>query len=144
MLDVQLEMGDEQASQKSLVDTGAPRCVFSRGIAVWLGIELPEPGTGGSGTHNLRFLNHSWEAVSQRVTLHLPPFDDLRWEADVDFVLDEGLPFGLLGHEGFLDRWAVSFNAYHSYFVVEPVDGFHGRLPVDVFEAWQREWPDYN
>lgn len=144
MADVQLDLGVEQASEKALIDSGAPRCVFSKGIAVLLGIELPESHSDAPNLHQLRFLNHQWDAVSCVVTLQLPPFDDLRWEAEVDFVLDEGLPFGLLGHEGFLDRWAVSFNAYHSYFVVEPVQDLHQRLPVDVFERWQQEWPDYN
>jgi len=144
MVDVLLEWGGAEASEKSLVDSGSPRCVFSRGVAVWLGIELPEVGSGLADVHKLRFLNNEWEAISELVTLRLPPFNDLRWEAEVDFVLDEGLPYGLLGHEGFMDRWAVSFNAYHSYFVVEPVETLHGRLPIDVFEVWQAEWPDYN
>jgi len=34
-------------------------------------------------------------------------------------VIEEGLPFGLPGYEGFLSRWAVSFNAYMGYVVVE-------------------------
>lgn len=82
------------------------------------------------------------------VQLTLPPYEDLTWEAEAeaeaDFVLNEGLPFGLLGHEGFLDRWAVSFNAYHDYFVVERVEALHERVPIDVFRVWQEEWPDYN
>jgi hypothetical protein len=143
-VDVQLLLGEAQAAEKALVDTGSPRCVFSRGAAVWLGIDLPEMGSDAQEIHKLKFMDHEWEAVPQTVTLRLPPFEGLEWDAEVDFVLEESLPFGLLGHEGFLDRWAVSFNAYHSYFVVEPVEALHARLPVDTFRAWQEEWPDYN
>lgn len=143
-VDVTLLLGGEEASERALVDTGSPRTVFSRGAAIALQIDLPELGEGGPNVKTLTFLGNKWEAVSETVTLQLPTYPDLRWEAEVDFVLDEALPYGLLGHEGFLDRWAVSFNAYHSYFVVEPVDDFHNRVPVDVAEIWQREWPDYN
>lgn len=56
-------------------------------------------------------------------------------EAEVDFVLDEGLPFGLLGYEGFLNKWAVSFNAANGYFVADPTESFAGRIPPDTFES---------
>jgi hypothetical protein len=66
----------------------------------------------------------------------------MAWAAEVDFVLDEGLRFGLLGYEGFLNRWAVSFDGYHAFFVVEPVETFADRIPIDPFEEFQRRWPD--
>lgn len=87
-------------------------------------------------------MGRRWPALTVLVLLELPPFTDLAWEAEVDFVLEEGLPFGLLGFEGFLNRWAVSFNGYHSYFVVEPVDSFEERIPPDPFQEFQRRWPD--
>jgi hypothetical protein len=118
--------------------------VFPRGAAIGLEIDLPEPLSGRPGIQKLKFLNHEWEAVAHTVTLCLPAFPDLIWEAEVDFVLEEGLSFGLLGLEGFLNRWAVSFNAYHNYFVIEPIEDFHQRMPIDVFRMWQEEWPDYN
>lgn len=68
------------------------------------------------------------------------PFADA-WEAEVDFVHDEGLPFGLLGYEGFLNRWAVSFNGYNGYFVVAPVDLFHDRQPSDLLDRLRSRWP---
>jgi hypothetical protein len=52
------------------------------------------------------------------------------------------LPFGLLGYEGFLNRWAVSFNAYMGYFVVEPAEDFDQRMPDDTFEEMLRRFPD--
>ncbi|MDQ6783076.1 MAG: hypothetical protein M3063_06485 [Actinomycetota bacterium] len=75
----------------------------------------------------VRLMGHEWAAVTAQVDLLLPPFDDLGWEAEVDVVIDEGLPFALLGYEGFLNRWAVSFNGYSGYFVVEPADEFDDR-----------------
>jgi len=89
----------------------------------------------------IELLGRSWPAVTVPVTLRLRPFDD-PWDAGVDFVLDEGLPFGLLGYEGFLNRWAVSFNAYEGYFVVEPVEDFHQRLPPDPLRALVERGPD--
>lgn len=55
--------------------------------------------------------------------------------------MDEGLPFGLLGYEGFLNRWAVSFNGYRGYFVVEPIEDFDSRQPQEVFDTLAATWP---
>jgi hypothetical protein len=137
-------LGNSEASEKALIDTGAPRSVFPLGAAIALEISLPDPVESPADIKKLKFLGQDWQAFSHEVTLSLPPFDDLVWHAEVDLVLQEGLKYGLLGHEGFLDRWAVSFNAYHNYFVVEPVEEFHKRMPIDVFEVWQREGPGYN
>jgi hypothetical protein len=57
-------------------------------------------------------------------------------------VLEEGLPFALLGYEGFLNRWAVSFNAYLGYFVVEPAEDFDRRIPEDSFTQMLERFPD--
>jgi hypothetical protein len=87
-------------------------------------------------------MGQEWPAITDMVRFDLPPFEGLEWEAEADFVLDEGLPFGLLGCAGFLDRWAVSFNAYYGYFVVEPADDFDARIPPDPFDELQRRYPD--
>ena len=87
-------------------------------------------------------MGRRWAATTVRVNLLLRPFEDLGWDAEVDFVLEEGLPFGLLGYEGFLNRWAVSFNAYLGYLVVEPAEDFDARIPLDQFDEMQRRWPD--
>lgn len=136
-VDVQLSLGESRITTKALIDTGAPRTVFPSGVADVLGIELPE-----TGTVEIDLMGRRWGAITVGVSLLLRPFDDLGWEADVDFVLDEGLNFGLLGYEGFLNRWAVSFNAYRGYLVVEPTEDFHARMPIDQFEEVQRRWPD--
>ncbi len=69
----------------------------------------------------------------------MPPFEGLSWETEVGFFVDDWqMPFaGVLGHQGFLDRWAVSFNYSQNYFVVEEPGVFHGRLPPDYDEVYQ-------
>lgn len=136
-MDVELSLASLRITTKALIDTGAPRTVFPRGVGDVLGIDLR-----GAGTVNIDLMGRRWAATTVRVNLLLRPFEDLGWDAEVDFVLDEGLPFGLLGYEGFLNRWAVSFNAYLGYLVVEPAEDFDARIPLDQFEEMQRRWPD--
>ncbi len=133
-------MGKYEQSVRALIDTGAPRTLFPRGVAEALGIELPDHAS--VELKKVHLMGREWRASSRWVSLSLPPFTDLGWDAEVDFVLDEGLPFGLLGYEGFLNRWAVSFNGYNGYFVVEPVESFQERLPIDPYEEFLKEWPD--
>lgn len=87
-------------------------------------------------------MGHEWPAITATVNLLLPPFADQGWEAEVDVVVDEGLPFALLGYEGFLNRWAVSFNGYLGYFVVEPAEDFDGRQPHEMFRELRGRFPD--
>lgn len=82
-----------------------------------------------------------WPVVTDTATLSLRPFHDIEWEAEVDFVFDEGLAFGLLGLEGFLDRWSVSIDGYHGYFIVESVDEFHDRQDQELFADFRERWP---
>ena len=90
-------------------------------------------------------VGRSWDAVTFDVTLTLPPFEDIFWTAQVDFILaDWDMPFGILATEGFLDRWAVTFNRYHNYFVVQEVDAFEERLPIDPFIEFQRTWDGWD
>jgi hypothetical protein len=122
-----------------LIDTGSPRCVFPRGVGDLLAIEFPQ--YRGDAPKKIRLLGEDWAAVTAPVELILPPFDDLGWAAEVDFVMDEGLSFALLGYEGFLNRWAVSFNGYTGYFVVEPVDDFDKRQPPRVLAELRERFP---
>jgi hypothetical protein len=139
MVDVTLQLGDLETTTVALVDTGAPRCVFPRGTGEALGLEFPMVS---QTTSKAVFLGHDWPIIATSVNLDLPPFQDLGWEAEVDFVLEEGLPFALLGYEGFLNRWAVSFNAYLGYFVVEPAEDFDRRIPEDSFTQMLERFPD--
>lgn len=136
---VNLAIGDLDTTTKALVDTGSPRCVFPRGVGEALGLEFPMPS---QAARKVLLMSHTWPVITETVTFDLEPFDDLAWEGEVDFVLEEGLPFGILGYEGFFNRWAVSFNAYEGYFVVEPVDDFAERLPLDPFDEMTSRYPD--
>lgn len=137
---MELFNGLDQIATKALIDTGAPRCVFPRGVGDLIGVEFPD--FGSSAPKKITLMGRDWPAVTETVDLLLRPFTDDRWTAEVDFVLDEGLPFALLGYEGFLNRWAVSFNGYAGYFIVEPIEGFVERQPEAVFETLRSQWPD--
>lgn len=137
-------------STKALIDTGAPRCIFPRGVGDIIGLSFP---TFPSQAHKkIRLMGEVWPAVTVSVDLLLRPFDDLAWTAEVDFVLGNrdlnlptgyaDLPFAVLGYEGFLDRWAVSFNGYFGYFVVEPAEEFDARQPDSLIADLRNAWPD--
>jgi hypothetical protein len=67
----------------------------------------------------------------------------LSWEAEVVFLHgDFDVSFvGLLGQEGFLDRWVASFNFYDGYFVIEERDSYVERMPIDVYkEQYDSDW----
>lgn len=126
-----MELGDLSWTVRALIDTGAPYTLFDRGTADALGIEFRRPGA----TLNWHTIaGGRFVAQTEAVVVRLAPFDDLWWHTDVQFFLDDwGMPFsGLLGQEGFLDRWVVSFNRYDNYFVVEEPESFKSRLPPDV------------
>ncbi len=135
-VDVHLDFGQRHISSSALIDTGAPITLFPRAIGEALGIDFP--GDGEPGDEYVTFLGHNWPCIVRPVELKLPPFQDLDWLADVRFVLEDELPFGILGYEGFLVRWAVSFNAYAGYTVVETNESFGSRLPVDPWEEFQK------
>lgn len=133
-------LGDLSISTKALIDTGSPRTVLPRGVGDLLGIGFPRYRT--DATKKIRLLGQDWPAITETVTLELPPFDDdLTWEAEVDFFVDEELSFALLGYEGFLNRWAVTFNAAFGYFVVEPADDYGDRLDPTVLDELSHRYP---
>ena len=134
---------DEMEGQvRALIDTGAPRTLFGRAVGDMLGVEVPH----GPAPGRARMLGGIWDIDFEYVTLTLPPFNDISWETEVGFFRDYlDLPFeGLLGTQGFLDRWVVSFDYYGSRFVVEERETFIKRLPVDIerefLERYDSEW----
>lgn len=140
-LDVLIAKDDLEWRMKCLVDTGAPSCILPRGAADALMIDLeslpPEDQT------LVNIVGKQWKAAECFVDLALPDFEGFTWSAAVRFLYEDWpMPFGVAGQDGFLDKWAVSFNYYHSYFIVEPIDQFDARLPVDEFEEFQRRFPD--
>jgi Aspartyl protease len=123
---------------RALVDTGSHSCIFGRAVADALDIDV---GPGAGPRRQIQLLGDTHDAVVTQVTLDLPPFEGLSWEAEAAFlVADLNLSFaGVLGQEGFLDRWVASFNYYDSYFVIEERDSFVTRLGVDPFEVYQQQ-----
>lgn len=120
---------------KALIDTGAPLSIFPRGAADALGIELP---SSFATTLSVDMVGKNWPAHSRAVTLELAEFRGYPWMAEVAFLLEEWpMNYGILGHRGFLDRWAVTFNAYKNYFIVESPTDFEHRLPVDMAREFQ-------
>lgn len=56
--------------------------------------------------------------------------------------MDEHLSLALLGYEGFLNRWSVTFNAAYGYFVVQPAEDLDESQPDSLFEDLRRRYPD--
>lgn len=140
LLDVDLVLGDLEIRTPALIDTGAPRCLFPRGVADVLGLRFPPKSHLAVRQHLM--LGRSWAAITHMVTLSVDSVAGMVWEAEVDFLFDEGLSFGVLGLEGFLNKWAVTFVGGRNYFVVESTDGFERRVPPEPFDEFQRRWPE--
>jgi hypothetical protein len=139
---VRVSLGSSHISQNCLIDTGAPITLLPRGVGIMLDVGMPPEESEGDET--ILLLGGRWPCVLHTVTMRLPPFDDLEWEAPVRFSVREGLPYGLLGYEGFLNRWAVSFNAYLGYTVVESIESFDRRLPVDPWVEFQKDFDGWD
>jgi Aspartyl protease len=133
-----LSTDSNEITIRALIDTGSHGCIFGRAVADALEVDV---GPRCRPRRQIQILGGVHDAVVARVTLDLPPFEGLSWEAEAAFlVADLDLSFaGILGQEGFLDRWVVSFNYYDGYFVVEERDSFVGRLGVDPYEVYQRQ-----
>lgn len=107
------------------MDTGAPTTFFDRGTADALGIRIRNTG---SQTTLIRILGGTWVAQYEYVTICLAHEPNVSWDAQVPFIQDPNLqmPFqGVLGSVGFLQKFAVTFNEYYGYFVIERSDDFH-------------------
>jgi hypothetical protein len=138
-VDVEVSHGNLAITARALVDTGAPRTVFPRGIGDLLGVEFPD--FHSDADKKIRLMGREWWAITESISLTLRPFDDLGWEAEVDFLMDEGLQYGILGYEGFLNRWAVSINAYSGYFIVEPAEDFESRQSPELLDELRERCP---
>jgi len=107
------------------VDTGAPITFFDRGAGEAIGIRF---GSSGAELGHIKIFGGTRPIQFEDVSLSLNEFPEVSWVARVGFVTDPGfqMPFqGVLGVQGFQDRFAVVFNAYYNYFVVHPADQWH-------------------
>lgn len=142
---LELDGGDRPAWQAdALIDTGAPSSVFESVAADALGVQL---GRADADTARLRILGGDKDVQLETVQLTLVADPEYSWTAEVGFIKDREfeMPFpGVLGTNGFLDRYAVTFNQYYGYFVVEHPDAVHGRFgsPENVPEAGLTASPD--
>lgn len=137
--------GSRVASCRALVDTGAPWCVFDNSVALLAGIDMSGQRSAGTD-EQIHFLGSNPWVRFVDVDLQLPPpFQDHAWSARCGFLHDADLPVafaGVLGQEGFFDRWVVTFNMIDNYFVVEQHQTFQDRLDaqgIDPYEAWQSQ-----
>lgn len=135
-VDLRVALGSNHITIRALVDTGAPFCILSRAVAEALDVDM---GLGRGTDRKVHILGAVHDARVAMVELDLPPFQGLGWETECAFLYaDLELSFaGVLGQEGFLDRWVASFNLYDSYFVIEERDTFVRRLGVDPLDVIQ-------
>jgi len=88
--------------------------------------------------------------VMRLVSLSLPDHPSMSWETEVAFFMEEwAINYGILGHQGFLDRFVVSFNYSANYFVVQTPDAWEEIAPIttsgaaDPFEEFQKDDPSW-
>jgi hypothetical protein len=135
---VQICRGEFEWTTKALIDTGSPHTVFDRAAADAVGVDFNHKKPVRR-RHQLAGAER-W-AQTENVEMHLvnTPFDNIWWNAEVDFLLDDWeMPFGLLGQEGFLDKWVVTFYRYRNYFLIQTMSDYEEAMPVDVFEEFQK------
>lgn len=107
---------------RALVDTGAPVTVFDRGAADALGVRIRNTGAV-DGT--VRLLGRTLNVQFEIIDLCLRDDPALSWSARVAFIKNQQFQMafqGILGTEGFLDRFAVTFNKYYDWFQIVPAD----------------------
>ena len=140
-LDIELSLGDQDWRTKALIDTGAPLSVFDHLSAQALGIDTRD---SAHKRDKVRIGGDRRGVVLVYVTLALPEFPGMSWTAEAGFFDTEWeAEYGILGDDGFLDHWVVSFNRYRNYFVVEPIEEWEQRMPVDLEEEFKKldsEW----
>lgn len=110
------------------MDTGAPITFFDRGVADAVGVRF---GYAGAESGSIRILGGTWRVQFEIVDLALPIDSEISWTARAGFVssAELAMPFqGILGTDGFLDKFAVTFNKYYNYFTIERPDNFNDRV----------------
>ena len=112
---------------RALIDSGSPLTVFDRGVAEALCIRI---GHLGANKGTIALLGQTRVVQFEYVELSLPHYPGNTWEARVAFVTDRTfqMPFqGILGAEGFLNKFVVTFHAYENFFIVEHPDDWNLR-----------------
>ena len=126
-IDVRLERATAEWTTRALIDTGSPLTLFDRGAADALCIRM---GSAGAETGSIAVLGAVRRVQYEYVELSLPRYPAFSWTAHVAFTTDPQFQMafqGILGVEGFLDKFVVTFNAYENFFVVERPDEWRSR-----------------
>jgi hypothetical protein len=87
-------------------------------------------GQAGAETGSIALLGARRNVQFEMVDLCLPQDTSYIWTARVGFITDPSFQMafqGILGTEGFLDRWAVTFNKTYEYFELESPDEAYDR-----------------
>jgi hypothetical protein len=82
-------------------------------------------GHAGAETGSLAILGAERRIQFETIELCLPQDSSHVWTARVGFITDPSFQMvfqGILGTEGFLDKWAVTFNKYYEYFELQSPD----------------------
>lgn len=88
-------------------------------------------GNTGAERGAIRVLGGHWPVQFEVVQAELVAHPETSWSVRAAFVTDPALqmPFqGVLGTEGFLDKFVVTFNKYYDYFMVERPDDWEQRV----------------
>lgn len=106
----------------ALVDTGSPITVFDHGTAEALLVRFNHAGAE-MGT--IAILGAMRVVQFEYVDMSLVADETFHWTARVGFITDPTFEMafqGLLGNDGFLDKWSVTFNKYYDYFALTRPD----------------------
>lgn len=109
-----------------MIDTGSPITVFDQGAAEALLVKL---GHAGAEVGTVALLGATRNVQFEYVDLCLDADPTFQWTARVGFIKDPTFQMvfqGILGTEGFLDKWAVTFNKYYDYFALQAPDDAYG------------------
>ena len=127
-VDIQLRFGaNGEWTTRALIDTGSPITLFDRGAADALLIKI---GRLGAERGEIALLGGRRQVQFEHVELCLAADPTaFCWVAHVGFITDPMFQMvfqGILGSDGFLDRWAVTFNKYYDYFAIQHPDDAPG------------------
>lgn len=122
-LDIELRFGPNGLWRTSaLIDSGSPITIFDHGTAQALLVRFNH---AGAETGQVAILGARRTVQFEYVELAIVADLSLHWMARVGFITDPTfvMPFqGILGNDGFLDKWAVTFNKYYDYFSLSHPD----------------------
>jgi hypothetical protein len=122
-VDVRLECPPTgEWTTRALIDTGSPLTIFDRGAAEALCVSI---GQAGAVTGTVALLGAVRCVQYEYVELSLPHYPGFSWTARVAFTTDRQFQMafqGVLGAEGFLNNFVVTFHAYENFFLIERPD----------------------